>query len=178
MASLPLLGWVLSCLTMRMSVFDYIDLSEPQLIGMIGFCLWSAQTNGRELQEVPSKLSGTLRAKLLPAAGVLSALALVGWFSHNFLVNHNQLRAMRLAEQSAYCDAIETLAYWHHPVFRTTINDIEPIARHLARWSAEEGMEEEAIGWYEAALQCSPVDPGLRYEYRMFRKNAAEHTGQ
>jgi hypothetical protein len=144
-AALPLFGWVLGCLTMRMSVSDFIDLSEIQLTGMLGYGLWTAQSlnNHQHRAEhsnppTPPQGFGPGRIVSLSVAGLLLV-----WFSHNFLTNHNQLKALQLARSEDYCGAIEVLKPWYHPMFRTTINDLEPIARHLARWHGKMEMTDE-----------------------------------
>lgn len=170
-AALPLIGWCLGCLTMRMSVSDYIDLSEIQLTGMLGYGLWTAQSKspqwGKKENE-KRRVSTRVRRMVHLGSLALAGLLLV-WFSHNFLTNHFQLKALQLAKTGDYCGAIEVLQPWYHSAFRTTINDLEPIARHLARWHDKMEMTNEATFWYQEAQQCAPDDPGLAYEIEQFR---------
>lgn len=172
-SALPLLGWYIGCLTMRMSVSDFIDLSEIQLTGMLGYGLWSAHfmaPRGKVKNEERTNL--TPKRRHLHFGSVVVAGLLFLWFSHNFLTNHFQLKALQLAKSEDYCGAIDVLKPWYHPVFRTTINDLEPIARHLARWHDKMEMTDEAAYWYQEAQKCAPDDPGLAYEIEQFRQVA------
>jgi arabinogalactan endo-1,4-beta-galactosidase len=114
----------------------------------------------------------TPKRRHLHFGSVVVAGLLFLWFSHNFLTNHFQLKALQLAKSEDYCGAIDVLKPWYHPVFRTTINDLEPIARHLARWHDKMEMTDEAAYWYQEAQKCAPDDPGLAYEIEQFRQVA------
>ena len=56
----------------------------------------------------------------------------------------------------------------------TTINEAEPIARHLARWYYCSGNSEKSKFYYNEALAVTPNDPGLKYESKNIFKKTCE----
>ncbi len=154
---LMLLGFYISCLTMRQSVSDYIDLSEVHLIGFLGYGMYTRK----------ARLGKIALPKYI---GIGLALLLVTWFSYNFLTNHYSLKAIAAAKKGRFQDAIDYLEPYYHPQLKTSIKDVEPMARHLARWYNEVGESEKAKYWYEEAMKCAPFDPSLRFEYNNFQE--------
>ena len=53
---------------------------------------------------------------------------------------------------------------------KTTINDLEPIDRHLAHWYAQAGCPNEALDHYQRVFQRLPDDPGLVAEVLNYAK--------
>lgn len=152
---LMLSGFYVSCLTMRQSVSDYVDLSEMQFIGFLGYGLYT-----RDMQTLKWHPPGWLTYTL--------ASILLIWFSFNFLADHYQLKAIAFAREGKYREAVSNLEPYYHPLFKTSIKDVEPIARHIARWYHQLDELEKAKYWYQEGLKCAPFDPGLRYEYKLF----------
>jgi hypothetical protein len=85
------------------------------------------------------------------------------WMVYNFLTHHYQLKAIRAARNQEFPKAIDYLEPLYQPGWMETINEAEPIARHLARWYKAIGNEEKTAYYYQQALQLAPMDGGLRF---------------
>lgn len=148
-------GFYISTITLRQSFSDYIELSEIHLIFFIAFMFISVDEKYIELKlnKPPHKM----------AKGLFIGAIFV-WFTINFLTNHYQLKAVALAKNKEYESAIQILEPWFIPGVMETINEAEPIARHLGKWYFQLGNQEKAKYYFDEALKLAPKDPGLNYE--------------
>jgi hypothetical protein len=159
-------GFYICSLTLRQSFSDYIELSEVHLLFFISYILMT----------VEGRPSFSLVQKILKPIGLVIMAMTFAYFSYNFLTNHYQLKAVAEAKAKNYEKAIELLEPWYHPVFMTTINEAEPIARHLARWYYCSGNPEKSKFYYKEALSVNPDDPGLKYEAKnIFKKSCVDY---
>lgn len=159
-------GFYICSLTLRQSFSDYIELSEVHLLFFTSYLLMTKE-GGHSL---------SFDQKILKSIGLGLMLMTFTYFSFNFLTNHYQLKAVAAAKTKNYEKAIELLEPWYHPVFMTTINEAEPIARHLARWYYCSGNLEKSKFYYKEALSVNPNDPGLKYEAKnIFKKTCEEY---
>lgn len=154
--ALIFLGWYASAMTLRFAVGDDNEISEVQWLGWLAFGLCAAHAD-------PITIPWNLRKLLLGVAALL-----VFFFTFNFFANHQQLKAINLAKNRNYAAAIAQLTAIYVPGLKTTINDVEPIQRHLARWYLAEGCPNEAAAAYQKAIDLLPFDPGLAQEYLQF----------
>lgn len=138
---------------MRFAVGDDNEISEVQWLGWLAFGLYTAYEKPWNETTVPKWM------------GVgLSGLLLMG-FIGNFYANHTQLKAMSAFKGKEIAVAIQQLESIYVPGLKTTINDVEPIQRHLARWYDREGCTEESEEAYQRAIDLLPLDPGLAQEF-------------
>jgi len=157
-------GFYICSLTLRQSFSDYIELSEVHLLFFTSYILMTKEGGH----------SFSFNQKILKPIGLVLMLMTFAYFSFNFLTNHYQLKAVAAAKIKNYEKAIELLEPWYHPVFMTTINEAEPIARHLARWYYCSGNSEKSKFYYKEALTVNPNDPGLKYEAKNIFKKSCE----
>jgi tetratricopeptide (TPR) repeat protein len=151
-----LAGFYISCLTLRPAFSDYIELSEVHLLFFLALIVLPGQP-----VKIPSVKIPPLLKKVVLGA-IMGVVCF--WLGYNFLTNHYQLKAIRAARNQEFPKAINYLEPWYRPGWMETINEAEPIARHLARWYKAIGNEEKAAFYYQQALKLAPMDGGLRFE--------------